>query len=173
MLNPSTPVEELTGHNVIQHDPGEGPNLYIGKWQLTWKAEGENTGYSFSIYETTLNPGQGLPLHKHPYPEFFYVLEGKLDFSRWNDDGEAEWITCGPGATVLAPPNAPHTVFNKGEAPARYMSVSTYHHERMLKDAVYPGGNMHFLPEDITPERFDRLFKSMEKNQTYVAAEKA
>lgn len=173
MLQPTTPLQENVDHNVLKTDLNKGPILQIGEWQLNWKAEGKNTGYSFSIYETTLAAGNGLPLHKHPYPEFFYLLEGNLDFCRWNDDGAAEWTMCSAGDSVLAPPNAPHTFFNKGDQPARFLGVSTYHHERMLKDAVNPDGNMSYLPAQLTHADFENLFKSMQKNQVYVVADHA
>ncbi len=173
MLQPTTYLEETAGHNVLKTEVNEGPTLQIGEWQLNWKAQGADTGYSFSIYETTLAAGNGLPLHKHPYPEFFYLLEGKLDFGWWNDAGVAEWMTCGAGTSVLAPPNAPHTFFNKSGGPARFLGVSTYNHEVMLKDAVHPGGKMDYLPAQLTPEDFEKLFKSMEQNQVYVVADHA
>ena len=173
MLQPTTFLEETVGHNVLKTEVNEGPALQIGEWQLNWKAQGADTGYSFSIYETTLAAGNGLPLHKHPYPEFFYLLEGKLDFCQWNDAGVAEWVTCGAGTSVLAPSNAPHTFFNKSDGPARFLGVSTYHHETMLKDAVCPGGKMDYLPAHLNPEDFEKLFKSMEQNQVYVVADHA
>ncbi len=173
MLQPTTYLEETTGHNVLKTEVNEGPVLQIGEWQLNWKAQGADTGYSFSIYETTLAAGNGLPLHKHPYPEFFYLLEGHLDFCRWDDAGVAQWEACSAGISVLAPPNAPHTFFNKGDKPARFLSVSTYHHEKMLKDAVYPGGKTDYLPAQLAPADFEKLFKSMENNQVYVVADHA
>ena len=36
-----------------------------------------------------------------------------------------------------------------------------------------PDGNLHYLPTELTPEDFERLFKTMEKNQVYVVAEHA
>lgn len=173
MLYPSTAKEELIGHNVSKNEPNDGPQLRIGDWFLTWKAQGKDTGYSFSIFETTLAPGTGIPLHKHPFAEFFYVLQGKVDFCRWSDEGASEWLTGIAGASILAPPNAPHTFLNKSSEPARILSVSTYHHERMLKEAVNPGGNMDYLSARLTQEEFERLFKSMEADQAYVVADHA
>jgi hypothetical protein len=43
----------------------------------------------------------------------------------------------------------------------------------MLKEAVNPGGNMDYLPAQLTPEEFERLFKSMEADQVYVVADQA
>lgn len=101
------------------------------------------------------------------------LLQGKVDVCRWNDEGVSEWLTCVAGASVLAPPNAPHTFLNRSSESARILSVSTYHHERMLKEAVNPGGNMDYLPAQLTPEEFERLFKSMEADQVYVVADQA
>ena len=78
MSNFPTPLEEVIHHNVIKNNKTGGPALDIGPMQLLWRALGENTGYTFSIYETTVVPGMGIPLHKHPFAEFFYVLEGTL-----------------------------------------------------------------------------------------------
>ena len=78
MSNFPTPLEEVIHHNVIKNNKTGGPALEIGPMQLLWRALRENTGYTFSIFETTVVPGMGIPLHKHPYAEFFYVLEGEL-----------------------------------------------------------------------------------------------
>ena len=78
MSNFPTPLEEVIHHNVIKNNKTGGPALDIGPMQLLWRALGENTGYTFSIFETTVVPGMGIPLHKHPFAEFFYVLEGTL-----------------------------------------------------------------------------------------------
>jgi len=108
--------------------------------KLLWRALGENTGYTFSIFESTLAPGMGISLHRHPFPEFFYVLEGNLSIGYWNNQGVTEWDACEAGESVVVQPNAPHAFFNKSEHPCRMLTVSTYHHERMMKDAVHPEG---------------------------------
>jgi hypothetical protein len=53
------------------------------------------------------------------------------------------------------------------------LSVSTYHHERMMKDAVQPDGRTDFLPAQLTQAGFEKLTKSMEKNQTFLVANHA
>ncbi len=69
----------------------------------------------------------------------------------------------------MVQPNAPHAFFNKSEHPCRMLSVSTYHHERMMKDAVHPEGRTDFLPAQLTQADFQKLTKSMEKNQTFLS----
>src|SRR5277367_1057122 len=82
-----TPLEEVIHHNVIKNNKTGGSALDVGQMKLLWRALGENTGYTFSIFESTLAPGMGIPLHRHPFPEFFYVLEGNLSIGYWNNQG--------------------------------------------------------------------------------------
>ena len=168
-----TPFEEVMHHNVIKNNKTGGPVLDVGQMKLLWRALGENTGYTFSIFETTVVPGMGIPLHRHPFAEFFYVLEGTLAIGYWNDQGVTEWDACEAGESLMVQPNAPHTFFNKSEHPCRMLSVSTYHHERMMKDAVHPEGRTDFLPAQLAQADFQRLTKSMEKNQTFLVADHA
>ena len=58
MLQPTKAAEEITGHNVTKASANEGPRLLIGSWHLTRKAPGADAGYAFSVYETTITPGQ-------------------------------------------------------------------------------------------------------------------
>ena len=173
MSNFPTPLEEVIHHNVIKNNKTGGPALDVGQMKLLWRALGENTGYTFSIFESTVVPGMGIPLHKHPFAEFFYVLEGTLAIGYWNNQGVTEWDACEAGESLMVQPNAPHTFFNKSEHPCRVLSVSTYHHERMMKDAVHPEGRTDFLPAQLTQADFQKLTKSMEKNQTFLVADHA
>jgi hypothetical protein len=71
MSNFPTPLEEVIHHNVIKNNKTGGPALDIVPVQLLWRALGEHTGYTFSIFEMTVVPGMGIPLHRHPFAEFF------------------------------------------------------------------------------------------------------
>jgi quercetin dioxygenase-like cupin family protein len=72
----------------------EGDITQIGTLRLTWKPRGEKTGFQFGVYESELPPGAVIPLHKHPFAEFFYVLDGTISFGRVNREGALEWLTC-------------------------------------------------------------------------------
>ena len=124
--------EELTDHNVQKLGTEEGDITQIGTLRLTWKARGEKTGFQFGVYESELPPGAVIPLHKHPFAEFFYVLDGTISFGRLNREGALEWLTCQAGESVLAPANAPHTTQNQSDHPARFLSVANFHHEFIL-----------------------------------------
>jgi quercetin dioxygenase-like cupin family protein len=112
--------------------PREGRTIQIGNARLTWKATGVDTGYGTSVYEMDLAPGTGIPLHSHPYAEVFYVISGHTDFLRMDEQGEEEWVRCGPGDTLVAPINALHAFHNRTERPSRSISSSVYYHEVAL-----------------------------------------
>ena len=109
--------------------PKEGRTKQIGDVRLTWKATGEDTGYATSFYEMDLPPGKGIALHSHPYAEVFYVVMGHTDFLRVDEQGQEEWVRCGPGDTLVAPMNALHAFHNRTDQPSRFISSSVYYHE--------------------------------------------
>ena len=114
----NTRWEELTDHNVQKLGTEEGDITQIGTLRLTWKARGEKTGFQFGVYESELPPSAGIPLHQHPFAEFFYILEGTINFGRLNAEGALEWLTCDAGESVLAPANVPHTTQNQSDRPS-------------------------------------------------------
>jgi cupin domain len=63
-----------------------------------------------------LPPGKGIPLHSHPYAKIFYVVTGYTDFLRVDEQGQEEWVRCGPGDTLVAPMNALHGFHNRTTA---------------------------------------------------------
>jgi quercetin dioxygenase-like cupin family protein len=110
----------------------EGRTIQIGNARLTWKATGEDTGYTTSLYEMDLIPGTGIPLHSHPYAEVFYVISGHTDFLRIDEQGQKKWVRCGPGDTLVAPINALHAFHNRTDQPSRFISSSVYYHQVAL-----------------------------------------
>jgi quercetin dioxygenase-like cupin family protein len=110
----------------------EGRTIQIGNARLTWKVTGEDTGYSTAPYEMELAPGVGIPVHSHPYAEVFYVISGHTDFVRIDEQGQEEWVRCGPGDTLVAPINALHAFHNRTDKPSRFISSSVYYHQVAL-----------------------------------------
>jgi quercetin dioxygenase-like cupin family protein len=89
-----------------------------------------------SLFEVSVPPGGGPPLHRHAPGEVFYVLEGTFAF------GE---ITAGPGDTVIIPPHEPHTYKNVGEVPGRFLAV------------ISPGGMESFFSDMVGPPDMERI----------------
>ena len=63
-------------------------------------------------------PGKGPALHKHPYAELFFILEGEATFT----DGANERVV-GAGAVVVVPPDHPHGFVNSGAGRLRQIDV--------------------------------------------------
>ena len=68
-----------------------------------------------------------------------------------------EWDACEAGESLMVQSNAPHSFFNKSERPCRVLSVSTYHHERMMKDAVHSEGKDRFSARSTHSGRFSEI----------------
>ena len=99
-----------------------------------WKVKGEETGFAFAVYEMTLEPGRGIPLHMHPFAEFFYVLEGRLDLMGVDEQGVLEWTQIAEGESANAAINAPHGVQNRTDEAARFLSVANFNHEALFNE---------------------------------------
>jgi quercetin dioxygenase-like cupin family protein len=129
--NSDTEVHQwiAASNGVKKLGPKEGRTKQVGDVRLTWKARGEDTGYAISFYEMDLLPGKGIPIHSHPYAEVFYVVMGYTDFLRVDEQGQEEWVRCGPGDTLVAPMNALHAFHNRTDKPSRFISSSVYYHE--------------------------------------------
>jgi uncharacterized cupin superfamily protein len=70
------------------------------------------------------------PLHLHRSDdEAWYVLEGKLGVRVGTDDVEAR-----AGSAVLVPRGTPHTYWNPGPGPARYLLVMTSNIYSLIQD---------------------------------------
>lgn len=153
----------------------EGEKFDIAGARFTWKVKNKDSGHSLSMFEMTLEPGDGVPLHTHPYVEIFYVLTGEVDFLRVGDGGN-EWVPAAPGETVIVPINGLHAFYNRTAGTARLLSISNQLHQGFFDavaeadriapfaDMPFPeamarvatiarGYDMHFVPSEPPPAR--------------------
>jgi len=79
---------------------------------------GEKQGAPFSAYIVNAKPGQGPPLHTHPYVEVAFTLEGCASITVGHETQEvkAEGI-------VVIPANTPHRFVNSGNTILRQIDV--------------------------------------------------
>lgn len=112
---------------------GTGELFSIAGANLTWKVRSRQAGGDLCLFEQVLEPGEGVPLHTHSYPEAFYILSGTINFA--SDQPAATTSQCGPGDVVVARPQAHHSFYNSGTVTARLLSISVGAHERFF-DAV-------------------------------------
>jgi mannose-6-phosphate isomerase-like protein (cupin superfamily) len=78
-------------------------------------------------------PIAGLHVH-HCDDEAWYVLEGTLGFRVGDDEVEA-----GPGAAVFVPRGTPHSFWNAGAGPARYVLVMPPRLKALVEALHAPG----------------------------------
>jgi quercetin dioxygenase-like cupin family protein len=101
--------------------PDEGQRLTILTDKVRVLADGDATGGAAFIFETTVPPGSGPPLHRHASDdEYFYILAGRFKFVM---DGRT--FIAEPGAFVAAPKGSVHTFVNLGQAEGRMLLVTT------------------------------------------------
>ncbi|MFB7272496.1 cupin domain-containing protein [Streptomyces sp. NPDC056244] len=116
------PIGEGRGPTLVL--PGEGDRRYAAGATYNIKAAGLATADAYTVTEITLEPGGGLPAHRHArYEEAFYVLEGTVTAQVDGQEYEAS-----AGAVVLVPWGVHHQVRNRSDRSAR------------LFDLTVPGG---------------------------------
>jgi mannose-6-phosphate isomerase-like protein (cupin superfamily) len=79
---------------------------------------GEIQGAPFSAYIVKARPGQGPPLHKHPYVEVAFTLEGCATITVGDEQRE---VTA--GGIVVIPAETPHRFVNSGDTVLRQIDV--------------------------------------------------
>lgn len=79
---------------------------------------GETQGAPFSAYIVEAKPGQGPPLHTHPYVEVAFTLEGCATITVGDEVREVQ-----AGGIVVIPAETPHRFVNSGDTLLRQIDV--------------------------------------------------
>ena len=79
---------------------------------------GEMQGAPFSAYIVEAKPGQGPPLHTHPYVEVAFTLEGCATITVGDEQREVK-----AGGIVVIPAETPHRFVNSGNTVLRQIDV--------------------------------------------------
>jgi len=85
---------------------------------MSYDFVGENHGAPFSAYIVNAKPGQGPPLHTHPYVEVAFTIEGRATITVGDDTHEVK-----AGGIVVIPANTPHCFVNSGTAILRQIDI--------------------------------------------------
>ena len=85
---------------------------------MSYEFRGEKEGAPFSSYSVTAKPGQGPPLHTHPYVEVAFTIEGRATITVGNETREVQ-----SGGIVVIPANTPHRFVNTGETTLRQIDI--------------------------------------------------
>jgi mannose-6-phosphate isomerase-like protein (cupin superfamily) len=79
---------------------------------------GETQGAPFSAYIVQAKPGQGPPLHTHPYVEVAFTIEGFATITVGNEERQVK-----AGAIVVIPAGTPHRFVNSGQTILRQIDI--------------------------------------------------
>ena len=79
---------------------------------------GQDQCAPFSAYVVTAKPGQGPPLHTHPYVEVAFTIEGTATITIGEEEREVQ-----AGGIVVIPANTPHRFVNTGATTLRQIDV--------------------------------------------------
>jgi mannose-6-phosphate isomerase-like protein (cupin superfamily) len=85
---------------------------------MSYEFVGEQQGAPFSAYIVKAKPGQGPPLHKHPYVEVAFTLEGSATITVGDEQREVKG-----GGIVVIPAETPHRFVNSGDTTLRQIDV--------------------------------------------------
>lgn len=85
---------------------------------MSYEFVGEKQGAPFSAYIVNAKPGQGPPLHTHPYVEVAFTLEGTATITVGDNTREVK-----AGGIVVIPANTPHRFVNSGDTALRQIDI--------------------------------------------------
>jgi quercetin dioxygenase-like cupin family protein len=85
---------------------------------MSYEFVGEKQGAPFSAYIVDAKPGQGPPLHTHPYVEVAFTLEGCATITVGDETLEVK-----AGGIVVIPANTPHRFVNAGDTILRQIDI--------------------------------------------------
>jgi quercetin dioxygenase-like cupin family protein len=85
--------------------------------------EGRDHGATVSFFISRHAPGEGPPLHRHPYEETFIMQEGTVKFTV-----DRETVEASAGEIVVVPANTPHKFVNTGSERIRQVSIHACDH---------------------------------------------
>ena len=85
---------------------------------MSYEFVGEGQGAPFSAYIVNAKPGQGPPLHTHPYVEVAFTIEGRAFITIGDETREVQ-----AGGIVVIPANTPHRFVNSGATILRQIDI--------------------------------------------------
>lgn len=85
---------------------------------MSYEFHGEKQGAPFSAYIVDAKPGQGPPLHTHPYVEVAFTIEGRATITVGDEQREVR-----AGGIVIIPAGTPHRFVNSGDTTLRQIDI--------------------------------------------------
>jgi mannose-6-phosphate isomerase-like protein (cupin superfamily) len=85
---------------------------------MSHEFHGEKEGAPFCAYIVNAKPGQGPPLHTHPYVEVAFTIEGCATITVGDETREVK-----AGGIAVIPAGTPHRFVNSGDTVLRQIDV--------------------------------------------------
>lgn len=148
-------MEAEISEGVAHLTPGEGGSLWVLGMLVTRKATSARTGGAYSLFEMSVDPGQGVPPHiQHREDEWFYVLEGEFGFLIGD-----QRVEVGVGSFVYISKDTVHAISNSGTGPGRVLFGQTPGglHERFFEEIGDEAGDSTTPPVMEGPPDFERI----------------
>ena len=85
---------------------------------MSYEFHGDRQGAPISAYIVNAKPGQGPPLHTHPYVETIFTIEGRASLTIGHETREVK-----AGDIAVVPANTPHRFVNSGDSILRQIDI--------------------------------------------------
>ena len=122
--------------------------------QLQFLVAPEQSSGKISLYRGTLPPGVVIPLHSHPEPEVFYVLEGNLEV--YQESGAQQgWSIARAGNVVAIPADIKHALRNTSSSPVTTVLVTQDRLYAFFREIAKPVDGQPGTPP--SPEELQQL----------------
>jgi quercetin dioxygenase-like cupin family protein len=128
----------------------------------------EETGGHISLYRGTISPGVIIPLHSHPDPEIFHVLDGGLEAFVERGPHPA-WSTFIAGDVLAIPGGVKHAIRNTSSTPATTLLVAQVELYKFFREIARPWGGQR--PAAPPPEALQKLFTAAAKYNYWIGSE--
>ncbi len=92
-------------HRVITTSKGQGTRLNTVDSFATVKVSASDTDDQYELFEVEAAQGPGVPPHRHPWAEAYYILDGSMDVQVGG-----RTVSLEVGGTITVPPNAIHSI---------------------------------------------------------------
>lgn len=125
---------------------GRGEHWLVGADVATVKVSGRDTSGDLLVLESIVPRGGGPPvLHRHEFPETFYILAGEFEFSTADADGVVGAVGATAGDTVFVPSLVWHNFKNVGKVAGRFLAI---HATAVMEDFAHEVGRKIDDPEN-------------------------
>ena len=163
----STPVAVRETKNVERIRRAETESIDVLGIRMEWKVNERDTGRQYCLFEMTVPPGAGVPLHHHAEHEAFWVVDGEAEFGRVGSAGP-EWFPIASGDTVNVPGWAFHGFRNPGKNNVRILLLCAAGLEQFFREVglpALPGAALASGPP--APSEIERVFSAGLKIPSY------